>query len=246
MTNVRMLVYGSSGVGKTVFCSTAIDCPATSPTVWVDFENRTSSIRSKVRRITAKELGDPQPGLIDVVNAKSVQDLQDVYDKLFAFGNKNPYKCLVLDSLSEINAMFLSRVRAGGDAKATPLRLEALARVSEERMFYGPTQRMILDMLRGFRDMENMHILCTALPQEAIDPVDDMEKVMPMLTGKLRQVVVSMMDICAYYDTQGQKRIMRFQPKGRIIAKCAIEGNTLGDSAESPTVGYVMEKISYA
>ena len=246
MTNVRMLIYGGSGVGKTVFCSTALDCPHTNPVIWVDFENRTSSIRSKVRRITAKEIGNPQPGVIDVVTAKSVQDLQDIYDKLFQLGSKNPYKCLVLDSLTEINSMFLSRVRAGGDAKATPLRLEALARVSEERMLYGPTQRMILDMLRGFRDMENMHILCTALPQEATDPVDDMEKVMPMLTGKLRQVVVSMMDICAYYDTQGQKRIMRFQPKGRIVAKDAIEGSKLGDSAESPTVGYVMEKINNA
>lgn len=244
MDPLKMLVYGQSGVGKTVFCSTAIADPRTSPVIWIDFENRTGSIKSKTKLIKIDEMGkDIQPGIIDVVRCTTVQDLQSVYDTLFKFGLKNPYKSLVLDSLTEVNDMFLNKVRNQQFPNERTINLEALSKPREERMLYGPTQRMILTLLRGIRDLECLHIFTTALPQEAEDPIDGVEKVMPMMTGKLRQLITGMNDIVAYYTVENNVRVMKFQPKGRVIAKDAIENSNLGDSLKDPTMTIILDKI---
>jgi len=75
---IKMLIYGSSGVGKTVFGSTAPDV------LFLDVEAGTLSIADKK---------------IDRVKIEKFSDIQEVYNFLKAGGHK--YKTVVLDSLTE-------------------------------------------------------------------------------------------------------------------------------------------------
>lgn len=245
---LKAMFYGSSGSGKTVLCATALDDPRTNPVIWIDFENRTSSVASKIRLISVKEIKEPATDKLNVVRCKSVKDLQEVYDALYNLGDKRPYKSIVMDSASEINAMFLSRVRAGGGPEETPLNLEKLSVIAEERKLYGPTQRMIGDMLRGFRNMETMHIFITALPTTKEDKITSVEeKTMPMLTGQLREIIPSMMDLVGFLEIRPPTtRVLRVQPNGRLLAKDAVEGSSLGDQLVNPTIKELLDKLHYA
>lgn len=235
----KMLVYGSSGVGKTVFGSTVLEVPEASPAIWIDFENRLGSIHSKVNNVTLENIGKPVAGKIDVLRVKNIEDLQLVYNKLFAMGDKSPYKTIILDSLTEVNNLFMRRVTSSRDASMRNLNLEALSNLQIDRGVYYKVQRMLMEFLSGLRDLEQYHILVTALPQEAEDAITGIEMIQPSLTGKLREYVRAAQDVVAYYSVENGKRIMRFQPKGRIVAKDATEGGKLGDVMENPT----MEKI---
>lgn len=221
--DVTAMIYGNSGVGKTRFLATATDDPRTSPTVWIDLEGGTKSIRSKVRVLNGiAELGDPVPGLIDVIRVKTWTDVQNVYNWLFQARYEKKrvvYKALVIDSLTEINNLALDfSWKGGGVGENTMLTSD----VPQQRD-YLKTNTLMKKMLRALRDMEDIHIFMSALPQnKAENPKDENSPVWtkPNLVGKLADEAVAIVDYAGYLRAKlDGSREMIFQPEGRIIAK---------------------------
>jgi len=83
---VKFLVYGESGVGKTVFGSTWIK------PVFLDIDKGMSSIRRQVHRIK--------------INAW--EDLQNSYDLLA--NHRHPFRTVVVDSLNELQKLTMRNV----------------------------------------------------------------------------------------------------------------------------------------
>jgi hypothetical protein len=83
---INMLVYGESGAGKTRLAGSACAVPEMSPVLLIDFEGGTLSL--------ASDYSDVQ-----VIRVTSWGAVDRLYGALY---DKNPYKTIVMDSLSEI------------------------------------------------------------------------------------------------------------------------------------------------
>jgi len=216
---IRSIIFGNSGVGKTNFLGSAIDDDRTSPVVWLDLEGGTKSIQSRCRFLdNINELGDPQPGLIDVIRVRAWTDVQSVYDFLFNarhLQKRTLYRSVVMDSLSEINYASLKHCM-----KEIGPTHRAEADVPEQRD-YLRTNSLMKDMLRAFRDLEGVHVFFSALPQvKAEKDISEISYLKPNLIGKLADEAVAIVDYVGYLRAKmDKKREMIFQPEGKIIAK---------------------------
>lgn len=92
---LNVLIYGDSGIGKTVMCGSATMVEAMSPVLILDVEGGVEPLRVLY----------PQ---VDVIRIKRIKDLQKAYDELFL--DKHPYKTIVLDSLTEIQKLYMSEI----------------------------------------------------------------------------------------------------------------------------------------
>lgn len=217
---VKFMVFGNAGVGKTAFLGTTINDPRTAPVVWLDLEGGTKSIKSKTRVLSSiSELGNPQEGLIDVIRVKDFKDLQSAYDWLFGMRYVNQrivYRSLVIDSLTEVNNACLKHVMANAPMKEMRLELD----VPEQRDYLKTNQLMKL-LIRSLRDLENLHVFYSALPQiKAEEEVSNLAYLKPNLIGKLADEAVAIMDFVGYLKSKSNRsREMVFQPEGRIVAK---------------------------
>ena len=85
--HLKILVYGSPGVGKTVFAATTNDDKRTSPALLIDLEGGTLSIADKD---------------IDVVRVTKFKQFNEIYEYL---RNGSHYKTVIIDSLTEVQKL---------------------------------------------------------------------------------------------------------------------------------------------
>lgn len=237
----RIIIFGPSGAGKTVLAATALDVPELNPVLYLDIENQTRSIRSKLNPIDIGELGKKtKDGLMDWVRLKSWQDIDSAYQYIFdrkAKDVKSSYRCVISDSLTDIN--FLSLDQAVGVTCRTKLSDVKAPQIQD----YGKAHWMLRQMLRAFRDLDGIAVIATALPkdQEAIDSSIQMLK--PALTGQMSEIACSMSDLVGYLsvDSNGVRRI-QFQQRGRIYAKWRSEGPPVKE-VENPTIQKIVNLL---
>lgn len=237
---VQMIVYGQSGIGKTVFCGSVVDDPRAMPALMLDVDRSTQSIESRIREVSLDEIGNPVEGKIDTVRVKNWLEFQKAYDFLFSVKAKNAmasYKTLIVDTLSEVHYLCLSHVAE----QDTSLRLSP---EMPEIQDYGKASVMMKKMLRAFRDIEGLHCFYTCQPKMLTDSVSNITQVKPQFVGQLADEAVAIIPIIGYIKINNQlKREMQFQPTTKILAKDRSEGGKLGQSMVDPTVKKLFDML---
>lgn len=228
---IRCMIYGQSGAGKTELLSTLSADPRTSPVLWIDLEGGLRGVKDIVKRCrTIDELGTPEKGKMDVITIREWPQMQKIYDFLFKktyVDKKLMYKSVVIDSLTEINQICLTNALGTSGT----LKIDAKKAQFAEYMKVNTNMK---DMIRAFRDISGLHVFYSALPQfKAENPKDENSRVWikPDLIGKLADQAVALVDYVGLLKIgPGGKRVIQFQqdalsfakersPKGQLINK---------------------------
>ena len=170
----NMLIYGDSGVGKTVLACSASGVPEMSPVLLIDMEGGTLSVRSRYSDV-------------DLVRVKSMQQLQDVYDALRT--GDTGYKTVIIDSLTEAQKFSMNDIMKGVVAENDD-RDPDIPSMRE----YGKNLEQTRRLVRAFRDLP-MNTIITALEDYTKDEVTKKTNFMPLLTGKAQKEIPAFFDL---------------------------------------------------
>ncbi len=184
--HLKILVYGDPGVGKTVFGASACEVPALSPVLVIDMEGGDLS------------LARTHPS-VDVVRVKSFNEFSAIYAALKT-GNQ-PYKTLVLDSITEIQKFGMYEVmrRMLLDPKNSD-RDPDMPGIAE----WGKNTEQIRKLTRAFRDLP-MNVVITALATNDMSDSGIIRKSKPALSNKLSFEIPGFFDIVGYMYVRERK-----------------------------------------
>jgi len=177
--HAKMLVYGDSGVGKTVFASSA-----PRPMLWIESEGGTNSI------------ADPKG--IDIVKASGLDTYREALQYLRSDEGRK-YKTVVLDSFTETQASVLKEIMVAVHA-ADGTRDEFTPQFQEYQRLVG----VMREIVRGFRDLP-MHVVVTALTREDKDELTGRTAVRPRLSPAIASEIPGFMDVVGYMYTTTEK-----------------------------------------
>lgn len=232
----NILIYGETGVGKTVFASTA-----PRPILWLEAEGGTASIGDKAG--------------IDIARVSGL----DSYREALIVLQENPdkWKTVVIDSFTETQAAILKDImRKVVDADES--RDEFSPLFSE----WGRLTGIMREIARAFRDLP-MHVVITALQREDKDEYTGRTKVRPRLSPTLAEEVPAFMDAVLYLYSATTKKgeadadgveadedgitVVRnalLKPTGKYMAKCRVPvGKQAPDYIPDPTFDKVAELL---
>lgn len=179
-TGLNILVYGDSGVGKTVFAGSASAVELLSPVLHIDVEGGTLSLVRTFPNVRR-------------VRLTSWNQLQQIYDDIYM--GKTPYKTIIIDSLTELQRFSMDQIMA--DVIASDKRGEQDPDVPAQRD-WGKNQNQIRYFVRAFRDLPQ-NVIFTALASEVQDKRTGMWKTKPSLPGKLANEIAAFLDEVFYY-----------------------------------------------
>lgn len=172
---IKLLVYGDPGVGKTRFAGSSVLVPEMQPVLILDFEGGTLSLQ---------DMTD-----INIVRLTSWEKVDRLYGSLY---DKNPYKTVVVDSLSELQKFSMSEIMRGVTQKDSD-RDPDIASLRE----WGKNSEQVRRFVRAFRDLP-CNVIFTALNSEDRDERTNTIKSRPSLPGKLKGEVSGYVDIVLF------------------------------------------------
>lgn len=170
------LIYGNSGMGKTVLCGSASAVPDMSPVLFIDIEDGTNSLRTTYPDC-------------DVVVVDSWEGIVNVLRELE--NNPDLYKTIVVDSLSEMQKLALYYIMS----KANPPMDPTVDKAGWDEY------AKILEVMRMFtRRAKKLpcNVLMTALLDEEKDKKTGKTMYKPLLTGKFKQEIGALPDEVFY------------------------------------------------
>lgn len=201
---INMLIYGGSGVGKTLLAGSAAKVAAMSPILVVDAEEGS---------MTLNEFDDAD---IDVVPMQDWSKMQAIYNDLHK--GDHPYKTVVIDSGTEVQQLAMNSVLGTSgsvlDVGITP----------EFKDWYKNTEQ-IRRMIRAFRDLP-MNTIITALEMDSQDPRTKRIMKRPAFSNKLAQQVPAFFDTVFYLYVKEVKgdapnqRLCLTDKTDSVVAKC--------------------------
>lgn len=198
----NMLIYGDSGTGKTTLAGSADAVPEMRKVLVIDVEAGTLSLRSRFPDV-------------EVVRVKSWQDLQSVYNELYA--GDHGFSTVVIDSLTEIQKLSMDEIMRKVIAKHDE-RDEEIPQLREWNINIEQTRKFV----RLFRDLP-MSTIFTALRKQDKNLVRGTSRSKPSLSGKVADEVAGFLDIVAYLYTkevdQVQTRILLCSATEEVVAK---------------------------
>lgn len=222
---LNLLVYGDPGTGKTTLGGTAADFDATSPALLVDVEGGVTTLRKRKN--------------IDVVSARSIQEIVDLHNTLKQTDNCGGYKTIILDSLTELQKLDMVLIMK----EVMQARPDADPDVPSQRE-WGKSTEHIRRIVRAFRDLDCNTIMTALVRQDR----DNSNTIIysPSLPGKLYNEVPGFMDIVGYYytDTDEDDTLVRkLQVAGTRRVKAKDRTDSLGSLVINPTVPMLFEMI---
>lgn len=243
---LKMLVYGDPGIGKTVFCGSVVDVPELMPALMLDLEGNTDSIESKCNYLNeVSELGNPQPGKIDVLRVqgtpkiskgKIVEDTSEIFIRLEdackylaeEFSDSVPYKTVIIDSLSDVDKYVTKYVLDTFSIKRFNPRLPELKD-------YQMVNTVMMDIINVLKLLD-YHLIVTCKPYFE---GEDQSEIRPKLTGQLRTEIPGALKYSCPLVSRNGKRVLYFQPFGKYSAKDCSENSPFGEKLEEPTLSKV-------
>jgi hypothetical protein len=192
LRTMNILIYGESGVGKSILSASADAVPEMRPVLVIDIEGGTLSLTHTYPEV-------------HVVRVKSWKELQLLYNELHA-GNHN-YRTIVIDSLTETQKFGMYSIMRDVIEKDDE-RDPDIPSMREWGKNIEQTRRLV----RGFRDLE-MNTIFTALAKSDKDQRTGTTTKKPYLSGKLADEVAAFLDIVVYYY------VKNVQEEGNTVTK---------------------------
>lgn len=159
---VKLLIYGSSGTGKTALAATA---PAP---IMLSAESGLLSLRqANIERLH----GVGTPGItydIPVIQIATVEDLTEAYHWLAYDAQSAPFQTVYLDSLSEIAEVVLNNAKA---------------QVKDPRQAYGELIEKMETLIRLYRDLPGRNVVMIAKQEPFKDELSGVVKYGPSMPG---------------------------------------------------------------
>lgn len=203
---INMLVYGDSGVGKTMLAGSADGCPDLRPVIMIDFEGGTETLRNFYPNV-------------EQVRVTTWKEMQSVYDELHK--GKHGYQTVILDSLTEIQKFNMYSVME----ELISNRPELDPDVPGMRE-WGKNLEQMRKFVRAFRDLP-MNTIFTGLAKDDRNESTGRTVTKPSLSGKLSGEVAAFLDIVVYMyvkrvgtgEDASDARLLLTQKTETIIAK---------------------------
>lgn len=208
-STVNLLIYGGSGVGKTLLAGTAAMVAEMSPILVIDAEEGELTLGA-LETVSDK---------IDIVALTDWKKLQSIYNELY--DGKHPYKTVVLDSATEIQQLAMNDVLGANS------RILDIGITPEFKDWYKNTEQ-IRRMIRAFRDLP-MNTIVTALEMDSQDPRTKVTMKRPALSNKLSAQVPAFFDAVFYMYVKEVKgdaanlRLILTDKTDRVVAKCRVQ-----------------------
>lgn len=204
---LNILIYGDSGIGKTVLSGSASVVPEMEPVVVLDIEGG------------ARSLSQRYPGA-KKIRITSFNDLERVYADLKT--KDHGFKTVVIDSLTEARAFGMYEIMKRAVQKAAEdgeTRDPDLPGIGE----WGKSSEQTKRLIRAFRDLP-MHTIFVCLASTDKDK-KGRSLTKPMLPGKMGTEVAAFLDIVLYMyrkedpDTEQVGRYLLAQYTDEYVAK---------------------------
>lgn len=222
---VKALVYGGSGVGKTLLSATA---PVP---LLISAESGLLSLRkANLERI----FGVGTPGIeydVKVIKVNSVEDLTEAHRWCKANAWSSGFRTIGLDSISEIMEVILSNAKR---------------QVKDPRQAYGELIEKGQNLVREFRDLPGLNVYVAAKMEPSKDELTGIVKYGPSVPGsKLGPSLPYFFDevfrLGINKDTQGNPyRFLQTQPDIQYEAK---DRSGMLAPVEYPHLGAVFGKV---
>lgn len=223
---INMLIYGESGVGKTRLAGSADAVPSMRKVLVVDVEGGSLTLANSYPNV-------------DVVRVKTWEEVQDVYDELYA-GNHD-YSTVVLDSLTEIQKFNMTEVMKTRMAEAFSKDKDFDEDIPDMRA-WGKNIEQIRKFVRAYRDLD-MNTIFIALAKTEKNARSGVLTKEPYLSGKLSKEVAAFLDIVVYmymkeFDGEN-KRLLLTAATDEYVAKDRT--NRLPMVMEDPTMESIIQ-----
>lgn len=255
---LKMLIYSDYGVGKTYLAGTSIGVPSMRDVLLLNAESGDLTYDSddfpfkeidSIAVTTFKQVARVYEFLLKHCAMRDTND-DEALRKMEAFLKgvdeseiKTPrrYRTVIVDTLSEIEALSLNQLLGVTDANLAD---EPEAAEWKE---YKQNHSMISRLVRSFRNLP-MHVIFTCARQYTQDEAKK-QIFMPQMTGKLASQVQGFMDLVGYLivgtaadeNTVAPRRLM-VQPAARYSAKCRFS-KYKKSHFDNPTIGSILQAV---
>ena len=268
---MNVLFFGDPGTGKTTIIKTGANDPRLSPGIILDFEAGRLAIASvtkpvmsvtshkedaKARNISSRKdrikdyreylESQVEEGKILYIRIDQASDIDDMFSVLDV--PQNIFRCIYVDSLSEIAYLILREVTEQSGADNPGKHDGVLAQIQD----YGRASVTIRRIVHDFRDLP-IHTIFTSHRADIKDKSDMSIYTCPNLFGKLSKEVPGLFDIVGYVHFTGTvkkkdvKRIIQFVGDEYNLCKDRSEGGRLGESIHFtdnfPTLPYILDLL---
>lgn len=210
----KMLLVGPSGGGKTSLLAGAADVEEMSPCCFLDFEGGTLSIthRKDIYRERVRSSAELETVFFDIANQKGVHKDISTY---------------VIDSGSELGELALEEVAAAAfvasQANTALAHRDSIDDIQLKD--YGRATKRVRRLFRWFKNLDNKHVLISALPQfrypQPPSNANEQDKrafeaniqrglikpmqIVPSFTQKLGDGIVGFVDVAWYLNVAEQE-----------------------------------------
>lgn len=204
---VRMIVYGSPGVGKTFFTATAYDVPECREVLIGDADRRTAFVKRHYPEIY-------------ILPIESVEDTNALY--WYAKQREGTIKTITIDTLTMTQKIFMKRILKDKHTK-NPSRYDPDVAQLED---WGKNTEQMRNILLTFRDLK-MNVIFVIHSSKDKDESTGQILTNIALTPKLSIDACGLVDIIGYMYTKLENdktvRYMLTQPLPTINAKSSVE-----------------------